>query len=94
MALLEAMVTGLPIVASRVSGTEETIIPNKTGLLVPPGNSQQLAAAIEQLLDDPEQARAMGAAARHLAETEFSAKKQAQDHLALYSRLLNGANRS
>ncbi|MFZ5917464.1 MAG: glycosyltransferase family 4 protein [Chloroflexota bacterium] len=90
MALLEAMVTGLPIVASRVSGTEKAIIPGQTGLLITPGDSQQLAQAIEQLLYDPRQAQAMGAAARRLVIERFSAEKQARDHQALYSRLLNG----
>jgi glycosyltransferase involved in cell wall biosynthesis len=92
MALLEAMTTGLPIVASEVSGTVGAITPNETGLLVPPGNSQQLAEAIEQLLTNPKQAQAMGAAARRLVETEFSAQKQADEHLALYYRLLNGSH--
>lgn len=92
MALLEAMTTGLPIVASEVSGTVGAITPNETGLLVPPGDSQQLAEAIEQLLTNPKQAQAMGAAARRLVETEFSAQKQADEHLALYYRLLNGSH--
>jgi glycosyltransferase involved in cell wall biosynthesis len=92
MALLEAMTTGLPIVASEVSGTVGAITHNETGLLVPPGNSQQLAEAIEQLLTNPKQAQAMGAAARRLVETEFSAQKQADEHLALYYRLLNGSH--
>ncbi len=92
MALLEAMTTGLPIVASEVSGTVGAITPNETGLLVPPGDSQQLAEAIEQLLTNPKQAQAMGAAARRLVEIEFSAQKQADEHLALYYRLLNGSH--
>jgi glycosyltransferase involved in cell wall biosynthesis len=89
MALLEAMAAGLPIVASEVSGTVQAMIPNETGLLVPPGDAQRLAQAIEQLLTDPTQARAMGAAARRRVKEEFSAQKQADEHLALYRRLLN-----
>ena len=91
MALLEAMASGLPIVASKVSGTVQAILPNETGLLIPPGDVQRLTEAIEQMLDDPVRAQAMGAAARRRVEAEFSAEKQADDHIALYRRLLNGA---
>ena len=89
MALLEAMATGLPIVASEVSGTIQAIFPGETGLLVPPGNVEKLVEAIRQLLSDPAHAWAMGAAARRRAEAEFSAQKQADQHLALYRRLLD-----
>ena len=94
MALLEAMASGLPIVASKVSGTVQAIIPNETGLLVPPGDVQRLTEAIEQLLSDPARAQAMGAAARRRVEAEFSAQKQADEHLALYHRLLDEASSS
>jgi glycosyltransferase involved in cell wall biosynthesis len=94
MALLEAMASGLPIVASKVSGTVQAIIPNETGLLVPPGDVQRLTEAIEQLLSDPARAQAMGAAARRRVEAEFSAQKQADEHLALYHRLLDEASTS
>lgn len=89
MALLEAMATGLPIIASEVSGTVQVMIPNETGLLIPPGDAAALATAIETLLSNPEQARLMGIAARNRVETEFSARKQAHEHLALYYRFLN-----
>ena len=89
MALLEAMATGLPIVASEVSGTVQVMIPNQTGILVPPGDTRRLAQAIERLLSDAVQAQAMGAAARRRVETNFSARKQAGEYLALYRRLLD-----
>lgn len=88
MSLLEAMATGLPIVATEVSGTVQVMIPGETGILVSPGDTLQLAQAIEQLLADPGQAQAMGAAARRRVEVEFSARKQANEHLALYRCLL------
>jgi glycosyltransferase involved in cell wall biosynthesis len=87
MSLLEAMATGLPIVASEVSGTVQVIIPDETGILVLPGDARQLAQAVKQLLSDPARAQAMGAAARRRAEEEFSAQKQVDEHLALYRRL-------
>jgi glycosyltransferase involved in cell wall biosynthesis len=94
MALLEAMASGLPVVASKVSGTVQAIIPNQTGLLVPPGDVERLTEAIRQLLSDPVRAQAMGAAARRRVEAEFSAKKQANEHLALYHRLLGNPRAS
>lgn len=88
IALLEAMATGLPIIASVVSGTVQAIEAGETGVLVPPGNSRELALAITNILGDPEGARTMGARAKIRAEREFSARKQAEEHKDLYLRLL------
>ena len=84
MALVEAMASGLPIVATDVSGSKQAILPGKTGILVPPGNVEDLENAIIHLLKNPEIGKQMGAAARLRADEEFSAAKQAQDHIALY----------
>ena len=88
IALLEAMAAGKPIVATAVSGTSEVMIPGKTGLLVPPGNSRLLAEAILRILAEPALARKMGCAAKQHVTENFSARKQADEHLALYRRLL------
>jgi len=88
MALVEAMASGLPIVATEVSGSKQAIIPGKTGLLVPPGDVQELEKAISFLLTQPELGEQMGAAARIRAKEEFSAEKQARDHLDLYRRCM------
>lgn len=88
MALLEAMAAGLPIVASKVSGTVQAILPGETGLLVSPGDVQELECALAALLDDPRRARAMGHAAQQRAIAEFSAQRQAVEYLALYRRLI------
>lgn len=88
MALLEAMATGLPIVASEVSGTTQAMVPGETGLLVPPGDASKLAGAIAELLSDRGRAQTMGAAAKRSVEAKFGARKQADEHLALYQQLL------
>lgn len=88
MALLEAMATGLPIIASEVSGTTQVMVPGETGLLVPPGDASRLTEAIDELLSDRGRAQAMGTAARRSVEAGFSARKQADEHLALYHHLL------
>jgi len=64
MALIEAMASGLPIVATAVSGTKQVMIQGETGLLVAPGNVAELSAAIVALLADPARARARGGGAR------------------------------
>lgn len=84
MALIEAMAAGLPIVATNVSGTKQVMIAGETGLIVPPGNVAALAAAIIELLSDPIRAVAMGAAAHHRVERFFSARIQAERHMALF----------
>jgi glycosyltransferase involved in cell wall biosynthesis len=86
MALIEAMASGLPVIASDVSGTKQVMIDGDTGLLVPPGDPGALGQAIVALLSDPARARAMGVAARRRVEVAFSAKKQAEEHMELYRR--------
>lgn len=85
MALVEAMASGLPIVATEVSGSKQAILHGKTGILVPPGDVKALEEGITYLLSNPEMAGRLGAAARVRAEADFSARKQAEDHLALFS---------
>jgi glycosyltransferase involved in cell wall biosynthesis len=87
VALLEAMAAAKPIVATAVAGTEEALVPGRTGLVVPPGDSQALADGILQLLRDPARAQAMGQAARQRVERQFSAERNAAEHVALYRRL-------
>lgn len=88
MALLEAMATGLPIVASAVSGTVQAITPEVEGLLVPPGDVPALQAALAALLAEPERAQQLGAAAQRRAIREFSAQRQALRYLELYRRAI------
>jgi glycosyltransferase involved in cell wall biosynthesis len=94
MALIEAMASGLPIVATSVSGTQQVMIPGETGLLVPPGDPVRLREAILSLLEDPLRARQMGEAARRRVETAFSARKQAEEHIALYRTVSRGMRKA
>jgi glycosyltransferase involved in cell wall biosynthesis len=94
LALLEAMAAGKPIVATAVSGTTQAMIPGQTGLVVPPRDGRALAEAILEFLSDPAQAQAMGQAAQKHVISNFSAQKQAEEHLALYRRLLAQSVRS
>jgi glycosyltransferase involved in cell wall biosynthesis len=65
LALLQAMATGLPVVASRVGGIPEVVSDGATGLLVPPGEPAALAAALRSLADRDLRTRLGGAARAH-----------------------------
>lgn len=69
--LLEAMAKGLPVVTTTVTGGPEIVAANETGLLVPPGDPIALAAALQQLIDDPDRAAEMGRQGRRRAEALF-----------------------
>jgi glycosyltransferase involved in cell wall biosynthesis len=63
-ALLEAMATGLPVVATDIRGCREEVVDGLTGFLVPPRNADALAGAIVKILSSPDLATRMGKAAR------------------------------
>lgn len=71
-AIIEAMAASLPVVATDVGGNSEAVIHGETGFIVAPEDPHALSAAILRLISDPEQAKAMGAAGRKLAEQRFS----------------------
>jgi glycosyltransferase involved in cell wall biosynthesis len=63
-AIVEAMICGVPVIATAVNAVPDLVIPGETGLLVPPGRTDLLAAAVSHLLDAPAVARRMAVAAR------------------------------
>jgi glycosyltransferase involved in cell wall biosynthesis len=69
--VLEAMATGLPIVATKISGNEDLVEDGRNGLLVPPGDATALARAIERLLVDPLEARRMGDRSRAIVSEQY-----------------------
>ncbi len=85
--LIEAMASGKPIVATRVGGIPEAVENGKNGILVPPGDSQALARAIAQLLDNPRKAQEMGRASRARAELLFDETKMIDGISSLYEEL-------
>jgi glycosyltransferase involved in cell wall biosynthesis len=76
--LIEAMALGIPAVATRLGGTVEVIQDGKSGLIVEPGDSLELAGALSLLLSEPHLRREMGKAGRESVENSFSAKRQAE----------------
>jgi glycosyltransferase involved in cell wall biosynthesis len=86
--LLESMAAGAPTVATRVGGTPEALVDGVSGLLVAPGNSGALAAAIARLLDDRQLADGLGRTARTVIEDRFSVERMVQSTEQLYLELL------
>src|SRR5918992_1346531 len=86
VALVEAMATGLPVIATAVSGTNQVMVDGVTGWLVPPGDPDALAEAITQLLSDPARAASMAAAGRKRVATSFNARSQAEQLASLFGR--------
>jgi glycosyltransferase involved in cell wall biosynthesis len=82
--LMEAMATGLPVVATRITGVPELVEDGRSGTLVPPGRADLLADALERVLGAaPAEREAMGAAGRARVEAEFDQARSAERLLEL-----------
>lgn len=75
--LMEAAAAAMPVIATAVGGVGELVRHDDTGLMVPPGDSAALSAAILRLMGDAEARARMGAAGRALVEEEFTAPVEA-----------------
>jgi glycosyltransferase involved in cell wall biosynthesis len=89
-ALLEAMLTGLPCVATSVGGTAEVVLEGVTGFLVPAEDPEPLADRLVTLLRNPALRRRMGDAARDRARVEFGVDRMTSQVVAAYSDALRG----
>lgn len=75
MSIIEAMLTGLPVVATDVRGPREQVVEGETGFLVPPATVAPLASALARLADAPALRARMGQAGRAKAMAEFDEDK-------------------
>lgn len=91
MVIYDAMAIGLPIIASPVSGVGELLDDEQTALFVPPADSEAMARAIERLLADPSLARALGARAREIVESEYAVERAVDRLERLYEQLVEGS---
>ena len=82
--LVEAMASGLPVVASDVGGIPEVVVDGETGLLVPAGDPEPLARAICELLAHPERARALGRAGEARAKSVFGIERMIASYCELF----------
>jgi sugar transferase (PEP-CTERM/EpsH1 system associated) len=86
--ILEAMASGLPVVATDVGGNPDLVQPGVTGTLVPASDPAVLANVLAAYVTDPDRRRREGQAARTRAETQFSMKAMVQGYMTAYARAL------
>ncbi len=88
--ILEALAVARPVVATSVGGVPGIIGHEETGLLVPPGDPEALAAGIGRLLDSPQLAAALGEQGRALVESEYGLEAMVRATEAVYTEVLHG----
>ncbi len=89
--ILEAMASGVAVLATAVGGNPELVVDGVTGRLVPPADPEAMSRALETLLAQPEAMAKMGDAGRARAEENFSIEAMVANYLSLYDRILRRA---
>ena len=87
LSVLEAMASGLPVVATEVGDVSRLVIDGQDGFVSPPQTPELLAESLRKLIEDPEAARRMGASARSRAVSTFSSGATARAISALYDEV-------
>ncbi len=85
-AVLEAMACGLPVIASRIAGNEELVVPGETGLLVETENVEQLRQVLRQLIPNHQARKSMGDKARRRVESLYGWDKVGAQYLEILSQ--------
>ncbi len=88
VALIEASASGLPVVATQVGGIPEIVEEGANGYLVPPGDADRLAGAIERLVRDPDLRKRMGQQGKQVYEAKFTQSKMVRQIENLYDQLI------
>jgi glycosyltransferase involved in cell wall biosynthesis len=86
--VLEPMLAGVPVIASRVGGLPEVVIDGLTGTTVPPRAPEELARKIQWALNSPERCMALAGNGRDLMARTFSVERTAREVLDIYSHVL------
>ena len=89
-AVLEAMAMEVPVIGTRIAGVPRLIVPDRTGLLVPPEDVAMLAQALRRVLTDPDRRHKWGQAARQRILEQFSFAARMQKLRAVYDKVLSG----
>lgn len=92
LALLEALATGLPALASDIAGCRAVMSDGCEGRLAPPNDSGAWVAGLDSLIGDPAMAAAWGRAGRETVVSRFSIARVAAEHLALFARIRGEAS--
>ena len=93
LALVEAMATGLPVVATRCGGPEQILDDGVTGLLVENGSAEAVASAIDRLRANSDERRRLGNAARNAVSERFTLEAQVRAYEQLYEECLEKPRR-
>jgi len=86
--ILDAMMLHCPVIGTTVGGIPELIQDDETGLLVPPEDSQRLAEAILNVLDNPEKAGKLALAGYERAMNRFTADHMVEGTIGVYEALV------
>jgi glycosyltransferase involved in cell wall biosynthesis len=86
--LLEAMMLGVPVVASRIGGLAEVLRDGETGLLVPVGSPEALCRAVASLLDDADLRRQLAGAASRLWQRQYTLQAMGAAYIGVYQAAL------
>jgi glycosyltransferase involved in cell wall biosynthesis len=86
--ILEAMASGLPMLATAVGGNPELIEPGVTGTLVPRDDAESMARAMRAYVESAELCRRQGSEARRTVERRFGMQAMVNAYMAVYDRLL------
>lgn len=92
ISLIQAAACKVPIIASRAGGMPEIVHHEENGLLIEPGNLEQLMGALTKMLHEPETRQKYGAAGRLLVEKGFSIDHMVEGNLAVYRELLGSGH--
>jgi glycosyltransferase involved in cell wall biosynthesis len=91
LAILEAMGTGLPVIATDVGGVAEEVNHEETGYICPPRDAGALARSCRHLLENPRRRKEMGKAGRRRAAEHFSLASSVEDHVCIYQNMAEDA---
>jgi glycosyltransferase involved in cell wall biosynthesis len=81
------MAAGCPVIATAVGGNVEAVVDEMTGLLVPSGDADALAAAVQRLLDRPDERRRFSIAARRRARESFGMDRMTRAYEGVYANV-------
>jgi starch synthase (maltosyl-transferring) len=86
--VLEAMAARLPVIGTAIEGTEDLVIPDQTGWLVPPGDPDALASALLEAAESPDRCVRYGEEGRLRVENDFSLDKTVEAYEHLWAGIL------
>jgi glycosyltransferase involved in cell wall biosynthesis len=87
--MLEAMAVGLPLIASNIYGTNDTVLIKKAGIIVPVGDVNAYADAFSLLLSDPDIRGKFAENSKHLLREKFSAQEMVNQLADFYRKIMN-----